>query len=647
MEKKLMLMTLVVLLMFTMSFAAIPHAFAMHKAEVKWVETDSPILSVSPITWPRWLNFTIFNEGPNNIIEIKFVIQKDTNGNALFKFENSEHKGAAANWTAIPDEFGPDNYPTVIYFRAEPSGNPIPPGGSGEISILFVGGPETCRYAFDLWTSDDGSPSGIDHNTLYIVMDGNAPSIDIKTPRDGETIEAIFDPYPTDWYLWINFSAVDDPDHNSNISRVIVDILDYDDTEWDIRYKPPYPPEVEFNEKFWNLPEGNYTLAITVYDGAGNQRQVKVEFEFKVPPLVWLVPNKGTVGPVTTFDPETELYTGSIYEYGNKRLGTEVKIESKAGSFTPNSKVNVTVYGLPYAESALVLKNIETDFEGKLEGTPSFLFPTAPHGEYDVVLVDEEGVTVTLKFTVIPEIIYKPAVVVGPAVIEVIATGLPAHATVDSLTCNGTDAILGTNSHVVFNWYVDENGTLRTSFAEKPGFLMPVMEPGTYEIGLRFDLEEEGCHKNSISNFLYVVNDFKDLKDKLDDLELKLDEIKPIIERIDENVIWIRTEVGKISATLEEVNATVADINAAVVEIDTVVGTIKGTIEDIQGDVVYIKTNEGWDIRSNLDEILEKIPPPAPDVTLSLNIATVLSAISAIAAMIAAAVVVKRLKVAA
>lgn len=659
MKKKLLPIALVTILMLGLGFLMIHSAFGAHTATVTWVESGSDVLAVSPISWPRWLNFTVSNNGPDSITEIKFVIQKDGDGNALFRFENSKHKLAAINWTAIPDEFGPDNYPTVIYFRAEPSGKPIASEDTGEFDILFSDGPETCNYKFDLWTSDNGAPSGIDHKVLKITIDGEPPILDLIAPTDGKTVEAIFNPYPSDWYLWINFTATDSPDHNSNISRIVVDIVEVDKgPEWNITYEPPYKPKVIFNEKYWNLPEENYTLSVTAFDGAGNSKTTTIKFEFIVPWLVRLVPNKGTVGPETTYNPKTGLYTGSKYEYGNKKLGTEVKIETKKGAFTPDSKVNVTVEDLPYAMYALVLKNIETDSEGKFKETPSFLFPTAPHGIYTITAVDAKGITVPLKFTVIPEIIYKPVVVIGPAPIEAIATGLPANGRVVGFTCNGTDALLSVNWHVLgeyerMGWYTDVNGTLQTLWADKPGFLMPILEPATYEIGLNFEFYVEGeCHATSISNYVYVVNDFKDLMDIFDELELKLDYIKPIIERIDKNVVDIKTDVGIIKADVKDIIEDITIIKSDVAEIKTKVGTILGYVDDINwNDIITIKTDVGY-IRANLttiarqatsDKILDIVEP----TSLGINLSAVLSAIAAIASITAVVVVVKRLKVAA
>lgn len=668
MRKKLFPIALVTILLLGLGILMIPSAFGAHTATVRWVESGSDVLAVSPISWPRWLNFTLLNNGPNSITEIKFVIQKDDAGSALFRFENSGHKLAARNWRAIPDEFGPDNYPTVIYFRADPSGQPIALKDIGEFDILFSNGPKTCNYKFDLWTSDDGSPSGIDHKVLHITIDGEPPMIDLRAPTDGKTVEAIFAPYPSDWYLWINFTATDSSDHNSNISRIVVDIVEVNEgPEWDIKYIPPYKSKAIFSEKYWNLPEGNYTLRVTAYDGAKNSKTTTIKFEFIVPWLVRLVPNKGTVGPTTKYDPKTGLYTGSKYEYGDKILGTEVKIEAKKGAFTPNSKVNVTVYGLPYAEYALVLKNIETDSEGKFKETPSFLFPTAPHGIYTVIAVDAKGITIPLRFTVIPEIIYKPVVVIGPAPIEVIATGLPANGRVVGLTCDDTDALMGVNLHtIIFPWYTNVNGTLCSTLADKPGFLMPVLEPGTYEIGLRFSFYvEEVCHENSISNYVYVVNDFKDLSDKLDDLELKLDYIKPIIQEIKDNMATIKTDVGIIKADVKSIIQDITIIKGNVAEIKTTVGTILGYVDDINwNDIITIKTDVGIikgkvqnidftamadgivTIKADVGDIKVNVVKPE-DVTMGISLAAVLSAIAAIASITAVVVVIRRLKVAA
>jgi len=621
----------------------LPNAFAEHTTTVVWMESGSDVLAVSPITWPRWLNFTVTNDGPDGLKEIKFVIQKDDDGNALFKFENSKHGNEAELWTAIPDEFGPDNYPTVIYFKAEPSGGPITIDSTGEFDILFSDGPTTCNYQFDLWTSDDGAPSGVGHNVLKVTIDGELPVLNLITPNDGQEVDAIFDPYPYKWYLEINFTAADNPDHDSNICHIIVDIAKVGEgPEWDIFYE--YEPEVEEHLKYWNLDDGDYNLTVKVYDCAGNCEITTIEFKFNVPWLVKLDPYKGTVGPKTTYDPETGLYTGSIYTYAEKTLGTEVTIETKAGAFTPNSKVNVTVNGLPYANHALVLKNIATDSEGKFKEDHSFLFPTAPQGDYTVTLKDADDKVVPLEFTVIPEIIYKPVIIIGPAPIEAIATGLPAEVDVQGFTCNDTDALLGTNRHVL-DWYTDVNGTLQTPMADKPGFLMPVLESGTYKIGLDFGFYEVyhaygEDRTSSISNYLYVVSAFDELSDKLDELQLDMGFIKPKIVTIKDDVAYIASEVGNIEIKLDDLKPVIARIDGNVVKINTTVGSINGIITMVEGDVAVIRgEGEEWDIRLKLDE-LTLSPMPT-------YLGAILSAIAAIASITAVVVVVKRLKVAA
>ncbi|MCK4434186.1 hypothetical protein KAU92_01750 [Candidatus Bathyarchaeota archaeon] len=639
--KKILPIALVTILVAGLVLLTLPNAFAEHTTTTVWMESGSDVLAVSPITWPRWLNFTVTNDGPDGLKEIKFVIQKDDDGNALFKFENSKHGNEAANWTAIPDEFGPDNYPTVIYFKAEPSGNPIITDSTGEFDIRFSDGPTKCNYQFDLWTSDDGAPSGVGHDILKVIIDGELPALNLITPNDGQEIDAIFDPYPNEYYLKIDFTAADNPDHDSNICRIIVDIAEVGEgPEWDISYE--YEPEVEEYLKLWHnrpnpLPEGNYTLTVKVYDCAGNCEITTIEFKFKVPWLVRPDPYKGTVGPKTTYDPETGLYTGSIYTYAKKTLGTEVTIETKAGAFTPNSKVNVTVNGLPYANYALVLKNIATDSEGKFTEEHSFLFPTAPQGDYTVIFNDADDTIVDLKFTVIPEIIYKPVIIIGPAPIEAIATGLPAEVYVQRFTCNNTDALLGTNRHVL-DWYTDVNGTLQTPMADNPGFLMPVLESGTYEIGLDHAYGK-GYYTGSISNYLYVVSAFDELSDKLEELQLDMDFIKPKIVKIEDDVAYIASEVGNIEIKLDNLQPVIARIDGNVVEINTTLGLVKGIIMSIEDDVAVIRgEGDEWDIRVKIDGIITPMPT---------YLGAILSAIAAIASITAVVVVVKRLKVAA
>lgn len=626
---------------------------AEHAADVIWWKAEidgvrvgtvqDNVLNMPKITYPIWVYFNVTNskESENRIVAVKVGIPWDgATQQALFNFMEGSVGGAAEGWTYEMQNLDPDGDPREIWYTTGESGNPIEPGSTGIFGLKFRGGPESCNYRFIIFTEDDAGKSHSHY--LDINIDGISPVVSIVHPPDTsgydpkeKNVTAIWDPYPDRYYIWINGTANDPADHFSGISHIDIYI---NKTLWkSINYEPPYTNET-FEVKAWNdiLPkEGWYNVTVVAFDGAGNSASKTHIFYLHIPGVfISITPEEGTIWRKTWIDDEG-VYRSTIYKYGGKQLGTEVIV--KGTGFTANSEVNVTV-AHPLWGEILVAKNIKTDENGCF--TTSFVFPTAPQGTYEVNAIDLNGKKTLhpARFTVIPEIIYKPAVVIGPAPIEVIATGLPANAKVTGLTCNGTDALLGVNLQILNSWYTDENGTLRTIWADEPGLLIPVLEPGTYEIGLKI-------MTTTISNCLYVVNDLKSLTDILDQLELKLDCITPIIERIDNNVVEIKTDIGIIKEDVKNIIENITIVKEGVVEVNTKVGKILGYVEDIGDDVLTIKTDVG-DIKIDVGDIKTNLVKPR-DVTLGISISAVLSAIAAIAAIAAVVVVTKRLKVAA
>jgi len=634
--KRAILATTILLLAMAFAFQTTVTVHAVH----------TPVITLEPEfgrgEYPEWKNFTVYNEGPDPIVKAVITYPETT---PMFKPTEYEFP---ANWTATPEP----GLRQVIFESTDYDAYYIGAEDEEDFKILFDDGPtEEGTYVFIVSTTDKEQVA----YTRYPeqIIDTHPPIVEIIYPLEGEKIkgEVRIEATATD-----ALSGVDPSSVVLFLNETGPELMGYDEEE-DVYYWS--------NETLWEH-KALYVARVKAEDYVGNeQTSDPVSFYWHaIRPELTISPNSGTVNAITTI--EDDVYKGSIYTYGTKTLGTPVEVEGV--NFTPNSLVNVTV-DHPLWGEILVVKNEETDDKGDF--MTSFQFPTAPHGIYEVSAIDLEDLEPIdpALFAVVPEIIYKPAVVTGPAVIEVIATGLSSFGNVEGFTCDDTDALLTVNEHVVDHWYTDDNGVLYSDVAPKPGFLMPVLEPGTYEIALWF--EESSI---PIANRLHVVNDFSGLMDAINELEIKLDDIKPRVKDIQDRVITIETTVGEINATLneldpiireikdevvtiettvgsieltlEDIEPVVESIDGNVVEISTTVGNIKGTVTSVEGDVATVETDVGV-VKLKADEILDKLPEPAPDVTLSINLATVLSAIAAIASITAVAVVLRRLRVAA
>jgi len=537
MKKKLSTLSFIVILAFALTLQMIPQAFAEHDATIVWVYTGTDTLTrpefPDPL-WP-WLNFTVTNweDSTDAIVRFKFLIPKTAEGYAKFKYWESVIR--VPGWSATPDEFDNDGWATVIIFETET--NPIEPGATAQFDVKFADSRVmVCSHTFVIYTIDDGSPPETKPHELYLIVDPDPPNLNMIHPTsEDDTVYAVFDPYPLEWYMWIRFTADDKGtgEHDTGISLVEV----FMDGELVFRrpesgyYEPPLKkpaaPYLEFNEKLWDLTRGSHTIKVVAWDGARNSKTFTHKFYFEVPTYFKITPDEGTVGRHDNkLDKLTGEWSGSISDvYRAKQLGTEVTVEgleppSPLVGFTPNSRVNIYVYHPLYAGPMLVRKNVPTNSRGVFKTT--FLFPKAPQGVYRVEAVDRNGITDFTYFTVVPEIIYKPEIVTGPAVVEAIASGLTRYGDVDRFMADGTDALLTVDKHTL-DWYCDGWGVLWTDMAHKLGFLLPLLENGMYNIALRIvggsywdgitgtwdmpDLE--------VGNEVHVANDFEALLDAI------------------------------------------------------------------------------------------------------------------------------------
>jgi archaellum component FlaC len=437
---------------------------------------------------------------------------------------------------------------------------------------------------------------------------------------------------------------------------------------------------------------------------------------FNIGPKISLSPMSGTVGPTTTVDangvvsgsiftsshvyPEVTVnglnYRGSYSKTIIKTLGTKVTVTGVG--FSPNSFVNITVTIMTYDSykekfgtyDLLVVLNAPTDEKGTF--TASFIFPTAPSGSYLVSAVDLRFQKAVDYFTVVPGMIIDPPVVVGPSLEKIIATGFPVTTKnwVYNFLINGTDALYGTNLQAITQWRFDGNGTLRGSQLVPevepaiPGFILPILEPGLYQITLVsgippknasdyvivmnvvHTLSDTNAKIDSIIGTIAIINtnigtiiaDVKSInativkiKDgvaviqtSLGDVKTSLSSINATIIRLDNNIATISTTVGKINASINDIGLKVVAIDGTVATIKTDVGTISGKITSIDGNVATIKTDVGTvkadisTLKSSVDDIkdtVETVPGAVSSLVWPIWVAVVLSLIAAVAAIYA------------
>ncbi|MEM2622895.1 MAG: hypothetical protein QXI35_08540 [Candidatus Nezhaarchaeales archaeon] len=442
-------------------------------------------------------------------------------------------------------------------------------------------------------------------------------------------------------------------------------------------------------------PAGRYDVVVRAVDLGGNMGEGATYFYIGV--LV-ITPSKGTVPPIecTSFtnitkDMKEWLVTASIFTdpASGKSLGTIVVIE---GSYmTPNSKVNVTVDWLAplsgYSPTKILLAmNVPTDGEGRFR--VEVVFPTTIMGIYNITVRDAKGVTLRGTFQVVPGMILTPDPVVGSALVKVIAAGLPNGSVAIGLLVDETDALLSI-AYQAFGgyygyWKSDSNGTLIANYSyytAKPGFIMPVIEPGTYELKL---ILSGGQYRNATKDDfesvvkpvvavdkMVVANAFKELAKVVSDVEeLKslLASTNAVIEEVREGVATIKTDVGEVKAdvaalgeALASTNAVITDVKADVATIKTDVGVVKANVSalagtlaalssvvaDVKSGVATIKTDVGLikadvaalaAIKAKLDEVTgtaSKAAETAGSLVIPVWAAVILSLIAAITSAIA------------
>jgi len=271
------------------------------------------------------------------------------------------------------------------------------------------------------------------------------------------------------------------------------------------------------------------------------------------------------------------------------KVGTKVTVTGVW--FTSNSKVTLTFDGITLETLPAI---VYTDSYGSFSA--DFEVPEVDVGTYTVTATDEEGLSATATFEVLPIIIE----------IKTRATEyMPGD--IISIYVNSTEDV--TDAELVIT---DPEGMVFwretiTNLVEEDGWYMlesylivsPPL-PSDAPLGdwnfTAYDSEGKILDTN-----LFTVVERPTLAmilDRIDELDVKL---SGLISDAEGNLkAYINTSLGPVIASLDEINATIASINGDVVTIKTDVGTVKTSIsgivesiESVSGDVVQIKTKVG------------------------------------------------------
>lgn len=404
MRKELAIIIIVIL---AAQMAAIGTTFATHSATIQWVkpQKDDPSYIPPPGTpyeyyWngitPKWISFTVKNNGPDPIKEIKIIFQKYTDGNSMFNF--SQTRQSKTGWYATPDEFGLNKRPTVLYFRTDSSSQYIAAGETVTFGLLMTEGPEECSHNIDVWTVDAGPTPSTNFYELWIVIDKHLPAVQITSPPNGTIVNA-----QNSQTVEVDAKATDlEGPHLSGIKNATlhIDYIIQPEPEID----PPQPPPFEVLMKYDSsrgiyyvvLGEGSglideawHNCTVYVFDYAENGPVYSAPIMF-----FWFRPS--TTVKAWTTDP-CFLYKQPVGHVGGNAIAY------LGSGFKPLSTVTATLGGTPIGQNV-------TDSWGRFE--LRFKVPEMPRNHtaagvtvpYTLVVTDDSIPPITARrdFTIIP-----------------------------------------------------------------------------------------------------------------------------------------------------------------------------------------------------------------------------------------------------
>ncbi|MEM2780745.1 MAG: hypothetical protein QW791_07780 [Candidatus Bathyarchaeia archaeon] len=450
---------------------------ALHTANVYWVDASAPHVIVTDkkandtLVLRAWqwndanpinVTFTVESKGGADINRVQVHIPETLDDGVLFHYLRGF---APDQWDTRILEKDFKGWARLIEFFTEKTGiTEDQPKANFTIEFGdFIG--TIRRYTFTITTIDREGGS-VEHK-IYLVFDTTPPEVEVtfNPPRVNGVINGLIVPCGNH-YFNVTVRAIDRESGLLNYSIIIYNAVRA--IVWRNESRIDFPPNVNFTRtwQIWNLDDGDYTLTATFFDMVENSATQSESFTYVSPPrpMITLNPNRGPVGTTVTVS---------------------------GVNFDAGAQVVVTLtLPPPYGEIvvATTIVNADRTFQ------TSFIFPETPRGYY-LVNVYSRPCNRTATFELTPQIILTPNEVIGPAIINIEATGyirpdiVPQTGSL-SILVNSKDAIQGVNMQSLINWFINENGTLQNIMTvnwnrtTECGFYWPALQPGAYNITL-------------------------------------------------------------------------------------------------------------------------------------------------------------------
>jgi hypothetical protein len=620
----------------------------------------------------------------NKIVRVQLHIWEDTSHGAIFHYLNSTPESEA--WKTRILEKDTKGWARLIEFYLDDFSFGIKYGAAPQFfNVTFGEKAKTLDYSLDVpefIVTAGYEDSLAEDQSIYWYLSVSQPTVTvgiIPSPINGNVTGLLFGTGCGHHYFNVTFTATDMFGLlNYTLSIAGPRTESQSGTLGGILYPTSYT-----NVTQWiDFPDGDYTVTVTVFNTMKMSASASISFNYMHPQKpIGLSPTSGYASSDTWIaDAVSGLVNSTHFVYGSKEFGTIVTVSGYGFGASQIVKVTVYIptydsYNSVYGSFEVLVASTTADSSGNF--STWFIFPKAPMGTYNVTGVSATYTCAT-TFQVLPQVIYNPNSVIGPAVVNVEATGFPAPSVVGApntwnkvlLLCNNKDSLLGIDSQVLEDWYIDANGTLQNVITGvlqgrrvHNGIVWPALQPGTYNLTLVLYTNNQTDqplrywnsptwqnittnyfeHTNTITvvdslsllptikatvdtinaTVYSISGDVVTIKTDVGIIKADITELKPVIMRIDGNVVTLNTTLGQINTTIATIGPQLAAISwNDIATIKTSVGTdLSGKVTSIQGDVATIKTDQG-DIHGQL-----------PNITNYIIVIIVLTLIAALAAI--------------
>ena len=579
--------------------------------------------------------------GANNIVRVQLHIWEDTSLGAIFHYIASTPQNEA--WKTRILEKDTKGWARLLEFYLDQSDFDkfgIEYNTSQSFTVIFgaLAPHKTLNYTGEVpefILTAGFRDSFAEDQSIYWYLGAPPPTVTvgiIPSPINGNVTGLLYGTGCGHHYFNVTFAATD-----------MFGLLNYTisiagptpATEWHNATNGwiSYPKSYTNVTQWVDFLDGSYTVTVTVFNRIGMSASDSISF--------WYVHPQRPIGLSTTsgyaasdtwiVDAVSGMVNSTQTVYGNKVFGTTVTVSGYGFGASKTVKVTVYIptyysYNSTYGSFEVLVAKPTTDAYGNF--TTWFIFPKAPMGTYNVTGVSPTYTCAT-TFQVLPQVIYNPNSVIGPAVVNVEATGFPMPSVVPGpnnwnkilILCNNKDTLLGIDSQVLEDWYIDANGTLQNVITGvlggrrvHNGIVWPALQPGTYNLTLVLYTNDQVNqpllywnspmwqsittnyfeHTNiitvqeTLSLLISIKNDTAYIRTGTDTINANLNTLMPKIDRIDGNVVTISTTVGSIKATLDQLSPVITRIDGNVVTINSTLGPMSTTLNAINAKITSI-----------------------------------------------------------